>query len=236
MSAPHHGRTALVTGSARRVGRILAHALVARGWTVCIHATDATRAEAARVELGAAAAVGADLADPGCAGVVAAAVATMLDDTNQGLDLLVNCAATFERTSWCEATVESWHTAFDVNARAPWLLTCALADRLERAQGAVVNISDLAAHEHWMSHPLHAASKAALESLTQSGARALASRNIRMNAIAPATVLAEDGWTAERIEAERRAGRMVDPQRLVHEVLELANGPARTGEIVILRD
>jgi pteridine reductase len=231
-AAPARGRTALVTGSARRVGREIAQALVRAGWRVLIHATHEAAASDAAVSLGAAGAVGADLRDPDAAATIGAAVRAQLGGE---LDLLVNSAASFERVgSWQNAGLDGWARAMDVNARAPYLLTAELLPELTAAHGLVVNVSDRAGHEHWPAFPIHSASKAALDSLTISGAQALARVGVRVNAVAPGTILAPDDWDRARIELERAAGTIGTPDELTRTILELADDPARTGEIIVL--
>lgn len=226
-------RTAIVTGSARRVGRALAEALVDDGWRVLFHARDGARAREACLASGGAGHVGADLRHAGSAGEIAAAAAGTFGDA--GLDLLVNSASSFERVDhWAEAGVEGWDRAMSVNARAPYLLTCALLPMLRRARGLVVNVSDHAAHEHWPAFPVHAASKAALESLTLSGAAALAPDGVRMVSVAPGTILPPDGWDEARIEREDAERGVGTPQDLARVVLELADDPSRTGEAIVL--
>jgi pteridine reductase len=225
-------RTALVTGSARRVGRRIAELLLADGWDVVVHATDGERARAAAAELGATAGVGADLADPDAIAQLAAATAVAFPG---GLDLLVNNAASFEHVArWQDVDLASWARAMDVNARAPYLLIQALLPSLTQARGCVVNVSDRAAHDHWTTFPIHAASKAALESITISGSRALAREGVRVNAVVPATILPPDTWTEARIEQERVAGKLDSPDSLADAIRELAADSNRTGEIVHL--
>src|SRR4051812_10414286 len=109
-------RTALVTGGARRVGRHLAASLVAAGWNVVVHATDGERAQVAADELGAVGGVGGDLRDPDAPAAIIAAAAQLLGPDT--LDLLVNNAGTFVSADIEHTTLEQWHQAFDVNARA----------------------------------------------------------------------------------------------------------------------
>lgn len=227
------GRTAIVTGSARRVGRALAEALVEDGWRVLFHARDGARAREACEATGGAGWVGADLEDGGAAHAIAGAAAESFGEA--GLDLLVNSASSFERVDhWARAGMDGWRRAMDVNARAPYLLTCVLLPMLRRARGLVVNVSDHAAHEHWPAFPIHAASKAALESLTLSGAVALAPEGVRMVSIAPGTILPPDDWDEARTEREAAERGVGTPQALARLVLELASDPARTGEALTL--
>ena len=222
----------MVTGSARRVGRAIAEALVADGWRVLVHARDGAAARGAAWDIGAVGGVGANLASPEQVERLATATCETFPD---GLDLLVNCAATFERVDgWVGAGTDGWGRAMDVNARAPYLLTSALVPCLSAAKGCVVNVSDHAGQEHWPAFPVHSASKAALDSLTISGARSLARAGVRVNAVSPGTILAPEDWDEERIERERVAGGLGTPDELVRTVLELAGDATRTGEIVVL--
>jgi len=227
-------RTAVVTGSARRVGRALAQALVVDGWRVLVHAREGERARAACDELGAAGWVGADLQRAEAADEIAEAARATFG-AGAGLDLLVNSAASFERVEhWAGAGLDGWQRAMAVNARAPYLLAAALLPMLRTAGGLVVNVSDHAAHEHWPSHPVHSASKAALESLTLSGAAALRAEGVRMCAVSPGTILPPEDWTEERIERERAARGVGTPDELAATILALAADPSRTGEIIVL--
>lgn len=223
---------AVVTGSARRVGRAVAEALIADGWRVLFHAREGARARAACDDAGGAGWVGADLMQVEAADEIAAAAGAAFGEV--GLDLLVNCAASFERVaSWQEAA-DGWDRAMHVNARAPYLLTVALLPMLRAARGLVVNVSDHAAHEHWQAYPIHSASKAALESLTLSGAAALAGDGVRMAAVSPGTILPPDEWDAARIAKEAHARGVGTPDELARTIIELAADPSRTGEIVVL--
>jgi NAD(P)-dependent dehydrogenase (short-subunit alcohol dehydrogenase family) len=225
-------RTAIVTGSARRVGRAVAEALVADGWRVMFHAREGARAREACEEAGGAGWVGADLMQVEAADQIAAAAGETFGDS--GLDLLVNCAASFERVERWEDAASGWDRAMLVNARAPYLLTVALLPMLRGARGLVVNVSDHAAHEHWPAFPMHSASKAAVESLTLSGAAALKPNGVRMMAVSPGTILPPDEWDAARIAQEAHAHGVGTPDELARTIIDLAADPSRTGEIVVL--
>ena len=225
-------RTAIVTGSARRVGRAVAEALVADGWRVLFHAREGARAREACEAAGGAGWVGADLEQAEAADAIAHAAR---DAFGERLDLLVNSASSFERVErWEAAGLEGWRRAMAVNARAPYLLVGACLPMLRAAGGLVVNVSDHAAHDHWPAFPIHSASKAALESLTLSGAVALAPDGVRMVAIAPGTILPPDEWDAARIEQEDRARGVGTPDTLIALIRELADDRTRTGEIIPL--
>lgn len=237
------GRTAVVTGSARRVGRAIAEALVADGWHVLFHAREGAHARAACAEVGGAGWVGADLMHAEAADAIATAARATFGggagaDANgdgAGLDLLVNSAASFERVAtWDAAGIDGWQRAMAVNARAPYLLTCALLPMLRTAGGLVVNVSDHAAQQHWPAYPIHSASKAALESLTLSGAVALAPDGVRMVAISPGTILPPDDWDADQVAHHRERRGVGTPDELVRSILALTADSQRTGEIIVL--
>lgn len=219
------------------MGRLVADALAGDGWRVVVHATDAERAAAAAAELAESTGsvvhgLGANLREPAEITQFAARASELCDGR---IDLLVNSAATFEHVEWWEdVDLEHWAQAMDVNVRAPYFLTQALLPSLVEARGCVVNVSDVAAHEHWTNYPVHSASKAALESLTISGARALGREGVRVNAVVPKTILPPDDWSDERIEQERANGRLQSPQLLVGAICALAADPGRTGQIIRL--
>ena len=222
---------ALVTGSARRVGRAIAASLIDRGWRVVIHATDAARAQLAAAELGAVGGAGGDLREPAA---IERLAYSALELTGGELDLLVNNAASFVQETPLGVTLDGWRDAMDVNARAPLLLTQALAPALRAGSGGMIlNISDRAAHEHWLQHSAHSASKAALNSLTMTLARELHPQ-VRVNAVAPGTILPPDDASVDFLERKERAGDLGTPSDVTDILFELLANPARTGEIRVL--
>ena len=194
-------KVALVTGSARRIGRAIALALAHAGADVIIHynrsqanaeAMASEIAEAGRrVEL-----FQADLADPEQIEAMFAAVGEKFG----GLDVLVNNAAVFERTPIETLSAEQWDSQMNLNARAP-ALCIRHAIGLMPDGGAIINITDIAAEAGWAGYPTYCASKAALLGLTKSAAKALADRNIRVNAVAPGAIL----WQDDATDAEKQA-------------------------------
>ncbi len=224
-------RTALVTGSARRVGRAIAERLAEDGWRVIIHARqpEAAKQTAAAFGGAAVAGLGADLAETAEIERLALEVIELVDGS---LDLLVNAASTFEKTvPWESARAMEWSRAFDVTARAPYLLTAALVPALSAGEGGcVINISDQSPHEAWPDWPLHAAAKAALESLTATGARALEPYAIRVNAVAPGTIMVPDNCSPDAVPEGDRAARQL--QEFLDAIVSIANDHNRNGEVL----
>ena len=188
------GRTAIVTGAARRIGAALARALAEEGWPVLIHYHRSRReAEALAAEIGADT-VEADLADPAAAQAIVAAA-------GRAPALLVNNASGFVYDTHADFALDQWAAHMDVNLRAPVLLTRAFAAaQPEGARALVVNLLDAklaSLNPDYFSYTL---SKAGLAAATELAARAFAP-NIRVNAIAPAITLVSGPQTRERFEA-----------------------------------
>ena len=230
-------RVALVTGGAVRVGRALSLGLAEAGYDLAVHyhSSDGPAREVARrVEaLGRQAVlVRADLAEPGEIDDLAVAV----EDAYGRLDVLVNSAATFRQGSLLELDVAEWDQVLAVNLRAPFLLVQALAPLLRDGGGSVVNILDLSSFEPWTGRPHHAVSKAGLLHLTRILARVMAPE-VRVNAIAPGTVLPPPDFGPEERRRERERtplGTLGTPEDVVRTALFLVGSPFVTGEVVVV--
>jgi pteridine reductase len=230
-------RVALVTGGAHRVGRALVLALARGGADVAIHyhgSDQAAQRTATEVErLGRRAAVlQADLRDAAPATELAERAVAALGR----LDVLVNSAALFESIPFLDLTADDWDRVMAVNARAPFLLLQATAPHLAASNGVAVNIADLSGLRPWSAFPHHSVSKAALIHLTRVAARALAP-DVRVNCIAPGTVLPPEDYTEEqRQESAARTAlqRTGSPQDVVEALLFLVRSEFTTGEVVVV--
>lgn len=196
------GKVVLVTGAARRVGRVVALAFAAKGARLAVHYNTSV-AEARRVAAAVKSLSGADaevfranLLDPAAPEKLADAVARRFG----GLDVLVNSASAYDRTPLASASVEDWDRHMAVNARAPFFLARACAPHMRRGgDGLVINLADWSAHRPYADYGPYCASKAALLCANKVLAKALAP-DIRVNAILPGPVLAPDGMS----EGEKR--------------------------------
>jgi pteridine reductase len=197
------GKTILVTGAARRVGRAIAEELARAGARIAIHhAHSDDAAQALHRSLKGSTVLKADLRDPAAPG--------RLIDQLGSLDGLVNCAADYYRTPLAELTAERWDAMHALNVRAPMLLIQAAA---KHGVSSVVNIVDIAAHQPWANWSAYATSKAALLHLTRCLALELAPK-VRVNAIAPGTVIYPADWDEPRRAAQNKKiplGRPGDP-------------------------
>lgn len=228
---------ALVTGGAVRVGRALSLGLAEAGYDVVVnfHTSKASAAEVAeRIE-----ALGrTPLLAPGdvSASDAVTEIARRVRDRFGALDLLVNNASTFFQNPLLEVGEEEWDRAMAVNVKGPFLLARELAPELGAARGSVVNVTDLSAFTPWKSFPHHSVSKAALLHLTRVMAKALAP-DVRVNAVAPGTVLPPDDYGPKERERSRKRtllGTLGTPDDVVRSVLFLARSPFVTGEVVVV--
>jgi NAD(P)-dependent dehydrogenase (short-subunit alcohol dehydrogenase family) len=190
-----NGKTALVTGAAKRIGRSIALSLARAGADVIVHynrSEDDARATAAtiadigrRAEL-----IAADLVCPEQIEAMFAYIADTFGDSDRPLGVLVNNASVYHRTPIASLTAEAWDRTQAVNARAA-ALCIRHAIPLMAPGGAIVNITDISAEDPRAALPAYCASKAALLALTKSAAKALAPE-IRVNAVAPGAIMWED--------------------------------------------
>src|SRR3954470_24113414 len=225
-------RTAIVTGGARRIGREICAALAADGWHLLIHCNRSTEeAEALARKLGNAAFVQADLADPGAAGTIVAALAGL-----PPAKLLVNNASRFVHDSAEDFDAAGWDAHLDVNLRAPALHAQAFARQAEEG-GLIVNLLDAK-----LAHPnpdffSYTISKMGLAGLTELLARAWAGRGIRVCGIAPSVTLVSGPQSRENFEEVHRLnalGRGVEVGQVVAALRFIIATPTLTGQTVTL--
>ncbi|HEV2677764.1 MAG TPA: SDR family oxidoreductase [Aliidongia sp.] len=236
--SPHLPRAALVTGAGKRIGRAIALDLAARGFAVAVHYKGS--AEAARDVVGEIAATGgkavalqADLGDE-------AAVERLIPDATAALGpigVLVNNASSFEYDSAESATRAGWDRHMEANLRAPFVLIQQFARHLpETAEGAVVNLLDQRVWNLTPHFVTYTVSKAALWTLTQTLALALAPR-IRVNGIGPGPTLASTHQTAAQFAqqcADMPLGHGTSPEEIVAAVWFLLQARAMTGQMLAL--
>ena len=183
------GKTALVTGASRGIGRASALALAAAGAQVLVHyGSSANEAEAVAAEIrkagGRADIVASDLATADGAHKLARQARAIVGDR---LDILVANAGVSKNATIEETTVEDFDRLFAVNVRAPFFLVQQLLPILSSGS-SIVLVSSLAAHASVGTLPAYAATKGAIDTLVKHFASALGERGIRVNAVAPGVV------------------------------------------------
>jgi 3-oxoacyl-[acyl-carrier protein] reductase/pteridine reductase len=197
------GKTALVTGGAKRIGRAIALALGAAGANVAItyRGSQADAEETVRA-LGAlgveALAVRADLRD---AESIRQSVAAVVEEFGR-LDIAVNNAGVFASAKLESITEEAWDEMFATNTRAPFLVAQAAYPHLKAAGGRIVNIGSLGGAHPWATHGHYCTSKAALHMLSQTMAKAWAPE-ISVNCVAPGMIVQGEVGEAYAEFAER---------------------------------
>ena len=231
-------RVALVTGAGKRIGRAIALDLAAHGFAVAVHyngSAEAAHGVVAEIAAqgGSAVALQADLADE-------AAVERLIPAAVEALGpvgVLVNNASSFDYDSIASATRAGWDRHMEANLRAPFVLIQQFALQLPAtAEGAVVNLLDQRVWNltpHFVTYTL---SKAALWTLTQTLALALAPR-IRVNGIGPGPTLPSTHQTEAQFAQQCAAmplGRGTSPDEIVAAVRFLLQARAMTGQMVAL--
>jgi NAD(P)-dependent dehydrogenase (short-subunit alcohol dehydrogenase family) len=183
------GKTVLVTGAAKRIGRAIALGFAELGANVAItYGASADEAEETVRTLAGldveAMAVRCDLRDPED---IREAVTAVVDEFGR-LDVLVNNAGIFESAALEEISPEQWDRMFDTNTRGPFLIAQAAYRHLRATQGRIINIGSLGGIHPWATHAHYCTSKAALHMLSQTMAKAWAPE-ISVNCIAPGMIV-----------------------------------------------
>lgn len=184
------GKTALITGGARRIGASIARILHGAGMNLALHYfSSSDEAQNLQKELNAQRTdsvilLQGDLRQVTVLNSLVEQVITQWDR----LDVLVNNASSFYPTPVGSATEDQWHDLVDTNLKAPFFLSQAAAPQLRAVQGNIVNIVDVHAQRPMTKHPIYCSAKAGLAMLTQSLARDLAP-DVRVNGVAPGAIL-----------------------------------------------
>ncbi|HUO83243.1 MAG TPA: pteridine reductase [Gammaproteobacteria bacterium] len=232
------GKTALVTGAARRLGAGIARALHAAGANLIVHyresAEDAQRlcAELNAARPSSAHAIGQDLVDTSR---LARLVDAALERTGR-LDVLVNNASTFYPTPLGAIDEAQWDDLIGTNLKAPLFLAQSAAPALAVNHGVIINMLDVHARRPLRGHPVYCAAKAGLAMLTRSLARELGPA-VRVNGVAPGTILWPVQGLDERIKAQIIGETALKRQGSVADVADCVVYLARdavyvTGEII----
>jgi NAD(P)-dependent dehydrogenase (short-subunit alcohol dehydrogenase family) len=232
---PLHGKTALATGGARRIGREIALSLAKSGANVAITYLKSKAEAASTVEELTSLGVSALAAecDVRSESSVRDAVRKVVDRFGR-LDILVNNAAIFHAAPLDSLSVEQWDAVFETNTRGPFLVAREAIPHLRAVHGRIINIGSLGGLHAWAGHAHYCASKAAVHMLTQAMAKAFAPE-VSVNCVAPGWIeMDEHATDAARRFADKtpmkRNGSAEDVAQAVH---FFATGPGFvTGQIL----
>jgi len=177
------GRTALVTGSTRGIGRAIAETLAGAGARVAVVGRDQGRAQEAAAAISSEAwGFGCDIADP-------AAITALIDAVEKefgAIDILVNNAGITRDNILFRLKDDDWDAVLDANLRGAFIaIRAASRGMMKRRWGRIINIASIVGIVGNKGQANYAASKAGLIGLTKSVAKELASRNILANVVAP---------------------------------------------------
>jgi 3-oxoacyl-[acyl-carrier protein] reductase len=236
-----NGKTALVTGASRGIGRASALALAKLGAQVVVHYGRAAKeAESVVAEIrksgGRADAIATDLVAPDGPHQLARKVRAIVGDR---LDILVANAGVAKAAIIEDTTVEDFDKLFAVNVRAPFFLVQQLLPILHEGS-SIVLVSSLAAHAVVGTLPAYAATKGAIDTLVKHFAAALGARGIRVNAVAPGVVATDMSSFAKTDEGRdytlslQALKRAAQPDDIGDAVAFLASPDARwiTGDTI----
>ncbi len=195
------GRTAIVTGSTRGIGRAIADALAGAGARVAVVGRDQAKAtEAAAAVAPTAKGFAADVGDP-------ASIAALVESVEQAfghVDILVNNAGLTRDNILFRIKDDDWDTVIDANLRGAFLaIRAASRGMIKRRWGRIINIASIVGITGNKGQANYAASKAGLIGLTKSVAKELGSRNVLVNAVAPGFI--ETDMTAAMTPEARAA-------------------------------
>jgi NAD(P)-dependent dehydrogenase (short-subunit alcohol dehydrogenase family) len=215
-----HGKTAVVTGAGRGIGRAVADLFAAAGARIVVADILANEADAAAAEIrkdgGEALAVTVDISDE----TAVKQLYTQATQQFSSVDVLVHCAAIFPKCPLLQITVEQWDRVQAVNLRGTMLVMREAIAQMRKSGrgGAIVNISSVSGEREVVFHnAAYGASKAGMTNLTRAAALEFGSDNIRVNAVLPGgttTPGAAEATAKMRAAGYELKGPMTHPGRI----------------------
>ncbi|SMN14264.1 FolM Alternative dihydrofolate reductase 1 [uncultured Candidatus Thioglobus sp.] len=228
-------KTALITGSAQRIGAQIAKTLHAHNYNVIIHYRHSSKEaqtladELNQVRTDSATLVQAELSDTQALQILANGI--------KQLDVLVNNASVFYPTPIQSADKNDWSKIINTNLMTPFFLSQFLAATLAKNQGCIINIVDIHAQRPLKNHAIYNISKAGVAMMTQTLAKELAPE-IRVCGVAPGSILWPENAAELNTEQKNKMlnkiplNKQGTPQDIANTVLFLANSPYITGQII----
>jgi NAD(P)-dependent dehydrogenase (short-subunit alcohol dehydrogenase family) len=205
------------------VGLVIAQELADQGWRVLLHARTQSDADATLTTLAGDGhqSFGADLSS---LDELHSLGAWAIQQCGGALDLLINNASTFTKGQPEQTTAAMWGQAMNVNARAPLMLSSACLPALRAAEGTVINLGDRGPSEAWADRTAHAASKAALATISACCDKAW-SPTVQVHHLELSLVLPPDNSPPSVMELRDAEGRgWSGAEAVAAEVLKIASG------------
>lgn len=216
-----HNRTALVTGSYRGTGQIIAQALLAEGARVLVHGLETGQAESAVEALGGGIPVTGDIVTEAGSTALLAACA------GETVDILVNNYGTADPGTWQESDTQAWLNSYQKNVlSAVRLVQGLLPDMQARGWGRIINLGTVGSTRPNARMPAYYAAKGALATMTVSLAKEVADSGVRVNLVSPGLILTpeveaawlkkgrREGWGETWSEIEPHVARDIPIKRI----------------------
>jgi pteridine reductase len=225
--------TALITGGAVRIGRAIALKLASLGYNIALHYNtsynEAQQTKQNIVKKGVSCQLfECDLSDETCVFNLVTAVKRKLP----GLNVLVNSASIFEKSSLADWNIDHYNSHWDVNFKAPFILTSEFAKKVSK--GNIINILDTNINKESSQHLIYLLTKKSLCEFTKLSAIELAP-GIRVNAIAPGVILpppGKDGAYIKRRAQEVPLKTKGHPEQIADCAAFLIQSPYITGQVL----
>ena len=229
-------KTALITGGAKRIGRVMCKYLAEEGWSICLHYLNSNKEADETLEIidklgGKAIKVKANLNNE----TETRELFNSAKNAIGPIGLLINNASIFYPEDWHEVTDLSWNNNFNINLKAPFILSQEFAKSLPKnSNGLILNLIDqrvLNLKSDFFSYTI---SKSALYAMTRTLALALAPR-IRVNGIGPGPTLPNSQQTNQVFNLEGKSTilkKVVNPKEIAETMMYLINSESVTGQMI----
>ena len=233
-----NGKTALITGGAKRVGREISLALAKNGVHILLHynhsqseaqntAAEIKRLDAQCILFQADLSKNADIAR----------MTKEIYDQTSYIDILINSASLFYKTPFSDVKESDWDALVDANLKGPFLLSKEIGNKMFNGSGGkIINIADWSGFRPYRDYSPYCVSKGGLITLTKTLARDLAPK-VYSNAIAPGPVLLPPDFSEEekqKVIQKTLLGRVGSPQDIANAVLFLLDNDFINGTVLVV--